>query len=91
MFVSRGVYSVPAWGPVGQYAEWYGYFQRQPGSPTQAFHNKTYGPEFPYAAFAPLWKAELFNAQKWAETIVKSGAKYVVPTSKVCFVHIMML
>lgn len=79
----RGVYSVPSWGPVGQYAEWYGYFLGQSGSPTQEFHNRTFGPDFPYTAFAPMWKAELFDADQWADIIVRSGAKYVVPTSKV--------
>ena len=29
-----------------------------------------------------MFKAELFGADKWAEIFVKSGAKYIVPTSK---------
>ena len=29
-----------------------------------------------------MWKAELFNATEWAELFRRSGAKYIVPTSK---------
>lgn len=29
------------------------------------------------------FKAELFNADEWAQLIASSGAQYVVPTSKV--------
>ena len=46
------------------------------------FHLKTYGPNFKYQDFAPMFKAELFNPDEWAELFKKSGAKYVVLTSK---------
>ena len=36
--VSWGVYSVPAWAPVGTYEEWYWNHMMVPNSPTQAFH-----------------------------------------------------
>ena len=29
-----------------------------------------------------MWKAELFNATEWAELFRRSGARYIVPTSK---------
>jgi alpha-L-fucosidase len=41
-----------------------------------------YGETFAYADFAPLFKAELFDAGQWADLFVRSGAKYIVPTSK---------
>lgn len=92
IFIHWGVYSVPAWGPTGdsigvydKYAEWYWWKMVQPGKVQKyfkAFHNKTYGPNFRYQDFAPMFKAELFNADKWAEVFKESGAKYVVLTSK---------
>ena len=42
----------------------------------------TYGPNFRYQDFAPMFKAELFNATEWAELFRRSGARYTVPTSK---------
>ena len=46
------------------------------------FHKRVYGENFDYKDFAPLFKAELFNADQWADLFFRSGAKYVVPTSK---------
>ena len=112
---------MPAWQPVGQYAEWYWEHlgTNDDGGVTQAFHNvstrnhtaahphpqlaslpfgqfadshcsraavgcaqSTYGPNFRYQDFAPMFKAELFNATEWAELFRRSGARYTVPTSK---------
>src|SRR4051794_25098402 len=39
IFVHWGVYSVPAWGPPGRYAEWYWHDLQDPGGPTRAFHD----------------------------------------------------
>lgn len=47
-----------------------------------AFHNKTYGPNFKYTDFAPMFKAELFDADQWANLFKRAGIKYVVLTSK---------
>lgn len=92
IFIHWGVYSVPAWGPVGdsigvydKYAEWYWNKLNEPGKVQKyfkAFHLKTYGPEFRYQDFAPKFKAELFEPEKWADLFEKAGAKYVVLTSK---------
>ena len=41
-----------------------------------AFVNKTYGPGFTYADFAPHFKASLFEPKRWAKTFEASGAKY---------------
>lgn len=84
IFIHWGVYSVPAWGPVGQYAEWYWNHLtgKKHNGATFDFHVKNYGENFKYQDFAPLFKAELFNPDQWADVFKRSGAKYVVLTSK---------
>ena len=52
------------------------------GKAFRAYHNNTYGPNFKYQDFAPLFKAELFNAEQWADVFKNAGAQYVVLTSK---------
>jgi alpha-L-fucosidase len=85
VFIHWGVYSVPAWGQVGEYAEWY--WNRLPSkdakwAPSVEFHAKNYGANFDYKDFAPKFTAELFNAKQWADLFARAGIKYVVPTSK---------
>jgi len=46
-----------------------------------SWHNR-WGEKFKYQDFAPLWKAEHFDPDKWAEMIKNAGAKYVILTSK---------
>ncbi len=88
IFIHWGVYSVPAWRKVesaryASYAEWY--YARVMDNKENGgydFHRKNYGEDFEYRDFAPLFKAELFNPEQWVEIFKKSGAKYVVLTSK---------
>ncbi len=93
IFIHWGVYSVPAWGPTGEdigvydkYSEWYWNKLLNKGSKVNMhfteFHLRTYGPNFKYQDFAPMFKAELFNPDEWAGLFQKSGAKYIVLTSK---------
>jgi len=82
IFIHWGVYSVPAWGPKERYAEWYWHDMKQKDSATREFHEKTYGAEFQYPDFAPLFRAELFEPAEWADLLARSGARYVVLTSK---------
>jgi alpha-L-fucosidase len=93
IFIHWGVYSVPSWGPTGdsigvydRYSEWYWNKLMNPGSKVNKnfsqFHLKTYGPNFKYQDFAPMFKAELFNPDDWASLFKKAGARYVVLTSK---------
>jgi alpha-L-fucosidase len=84
VFIHWGVYSVPAWGVRGEYAEWYlnKIHDKAPDNPWWKFHVKAYGADFDYHDFAPQFKAELFDAKQWADLFVRSGVKYVVPTSK---------
>ncbi len=82
IFIHWGVYSVPAWGPKGKYAEWYWHDMMDPKGETWKFHVRTYGERFKYQDFAPMFKAELFDPDQWADVFAKSGARYVVLTSK---------
>jgi len=87
IFIHWGVYSVPAYRPVGKeryssYAEWYQVDVMGKPGPGRDFHNRVYGSVFQYRQFAPLFKAELFNPDEWAGIFQNSGAKYVVMTAK---------
>ena len=84
IFIHWGVYSVPAWGAPKSYAEWYwnNMADQKPDNVWWQFHKKNYGETFEYKDFAPRFKAELFDADQWADILYRSGAKYVVPTSK---------
>ncbi|WPU97076.1 alpha-L-fucosidase [Mucilaginibacter sabulilitoris] len=88
IFIHWGLYSVPAYAPVipnsgYSYAEWY--WQRiatEKQKDFVAFHNKNYGADFLYPQFEPMFKAEMFDPQQWAQVFKNSGARYVVLTSK---------
>lgn len=82
--ITWGLYSVPAWSPKGTYAEWRLHALREKTGDGQVFahHAKTYGPDFGYEDFYPLFKAELWDPAEWASLIRRSGAKYVVLTAK---------
>lgn len=95
IFIHWGVYSVPAFAAVNvkdenPYAEWYwnSLTEGMKGGPghagaaTWAFHKRTYGANFQYFDFAPMFRAELFDPERWADLFVRSGAKYVALTSK---------
>jgi alpha-L-fucosidase len=80
IFIHWGVYSVPAFGN-----EWYPR-QMYDQNDSLAFnhHIKKYGTQdkFGYKDFIPLFKAENFDAGRWAELFKKSGAKYIVPVAE---------
>ncbi len=84
VFICWGLYSVPAWSPKGKYAEWYQYWLQENAfdGKVRDFHDATYGSDFAFKDFAPLFKAELFEPDEWAELIEKAGAKYIVFTTK---------
>lgn len=82
IFIHWGLYSVPAWGPKGQYAEWYWSSMQDHNGPTWKHHVAAYGEKFQYQDFASAFKAELFQPDQWADVFSRSGAKYVVLTSK---------
>ena len=83
IFIHWGVYSVPAWAPVGvQYAEWYWAQMQDPANPTHAYHRQTYGESFAYDDFIPRFRAEKFDPRSWVELFRDAGAQYHVLTSK---------
>jgi alpha-L-fucosidase len=88
IFIHWGVYSVPAFAPVGKYAEWYwnslsaGPTEKGKPNATYQFHAKNYGAKFPYQNFAPMFRAEMYDPAYWAKIFEESGAKYIVLTSK---------
>ncbi|MDP6545053.1 MAG: alpha-L-fucosidase [Phycisphaerae bacterium] len=80
IFVVWGPYSVPSWVDRG-YAEWYWNRSKRKGSPTQKFHEKMYGKDFPYEKFAEQLTAKLYKPDYWCEIFARSGARYVVTTA----------
>lgn len=99
IFIHWGLYSVPGWAPpegtYGQmdftqflrsnpYAEWYLNSLRIVGSPTWQYHQRTYGKNFPYGNFVPIFERESakWNPQVWADLFQKVGARYVVLTTR---------
>ena len=79
IFIHWGVYSVPSFG-----SEWYSRGMYIQGTREFEHHVKTYGPqnEFGYKDFIPMFKAEKFSADAWADLFQKAGAKYVVPVAE---------
>ena len=88
IFIHWGVYSVPSFSRVipDGYSEWYWANLKEKGrhnsEAVNEFHNRVYGKDFSYQDFAPLFKAELYDPAEWAGIFKKSGARYVVLTSK---------
>lgn len=84
IFIHWGVYSVPAFGN-----EWYPRFMYLEGKKRRGLdifkhHIETYGPQnkFGYKDFIPMFKAENFDANKWADLFKAAGAKFVMPVAE---------
>jgi len=79
IFIHWGVYSVPAFD-----SEWYPRNMYILGDPVFQHHVRTYGPQskFGYKDFIPMFRAEKFDPDAWAELFRKAGAKYVVPVAE---------
>lgn len=75
IYAHWGIYSVPAYR-----SEWYGKMMYDPDDRRGAYehHRKTFGPQnkFGYKDFIPMFKAEKFDPNEWADLIRDSGAKY---------------
>ncbi|TVQ06326.1 MAG: hypothetical protein EA359_01265 [Balneolaceae bacterium] len=82
IFIHWGVYSVPSYGGPESYAEWYLRGLQAGAQERIDFMKKYWGEDFEYEDFAPLWKAELFDAREWAEIFERAGAKYIILVSK---------
>jgi len=79
IFIHWGVYSVPAFNN-----EWYPRQMYQQGTDEFKHQVATYGTQdsFGYKNFIPLFTADHFDADAWAELFKKSGARYVVPVAE---------
>jgi alpha-L-fucosidase len=79
IFIHWGVYSVPAFDN-----EWYPRNMYIMGSAVFKHHVETYGPQnkFGYKDFIPMFRAEKFDPDQWAELFRNAGAKYVVPVAE---------
>lgn len=83
IFIHWGLYSVPAWAPVGQsYAEWYWWRMNHKDDAAFAYHRQHYGEQFEYDDFLAQWKPTAFDPQGWLRLIDQSRAKYFVFTTK---------
>ncbi|MBS7359088.1 MAG: alpha-L-fucosidase [Oscillospiraceae bacterium] len=87
IFIHWGLYSVPAYAPKGNYAEWYGYHCDTPKDDEISlqyynYHKKNYGEDFKYADFVSMFKADAFDAKEWVELFRDAGAKYINLVSK---------
>ncbi|XP_065181067.1 alpha-L-fucosidase-like isoform X1 [Sycon ciliatum] len=84
IFIHWGIFSVPSWSH--HLAEWY-YQYLLTGSDnneTREFHYATYGQDFKYDEFGPMFKAELWDPAQWTQLFSDAGAKFVLLTSKHC-------
>jgi alpha-L-fucosidase len=81
IYTHWGLYSVPACGPNGT---WYAHNIYRPGNNQAEYHEKTYGPvsEFGYKDFIPMFTAEKFDAEEWAEIFKSSGARFAGPVAE---------
>ena len=54
------------------------------GNPQYEFHEKNFGPasEFGYKDFIPMFTADKFDAEEWAELFQRSGAKFAGPVAE---------
>ncbi|MCK4920829.1 MAG: alpha-L-fucosidase [Bacteroidales bacterium] len=73
IYAHWGVYSVPSFK-----TEWYAKRMYVPGNSVFEHHKETYGDqsEFGFKDFVPMFKAENYDPDEWAEIIKSSGAKY---------------
>jgi alpha-L-fucosidase len=72
------------WFANNPYADWYQNTLKIAGSPTRAYHRQTYGADYPYDNFIPLFEeaAQGWNPEAWAEVFAQTGARYIVLTTK---------
>ncbi len=74
-----GVYTVPAYS-----SEWYPRNMHFPGHRAYEHHVKTYGhpSKFGYHDFIPMFKAEKFDPEAWADLFQETGARFAGPVAE---------
>ena len=92
LFVHASAATVPAWAPIGEYAEWYrshlgdhvadGLLHPHPLVEVLAHHRDRWGHVERYDDFVPLLTFERFDAEAWADLAAEAGAGYSVLVTK---------
>lgn len=92
LFVHVTAASVPAWAPIGEYAEWYRshlgddvddvFLHPRPMVEVLAHHRDRWGHVEHYDDFVPLLTFERFDAEDWAQLATDAGAGYSVFVAK---------
>ncbi len=79
IFIHWGLYSVPAFA-----SEWYARNMYMQDLPEFNYHLEHYGPHtrFGYKDFIPLFTAEKFDPDHWANLFRRAGAQYVIPVAE---------
>jgi alpha-L-fucosidase len=77
IFIHWGIYSVPA-----VFDEWYSRRMYSKDTVIYEYHRDTYGENFGYKDFIPMFKAEKFDSSEWAALFREAGARYVVPVAE---------
>lgn len=79
IFIHWGLYSVAAHAN-----EWYSRNMYIKEKEEWEYHRKTFGEhtKFGYKDFIPMFTAEKFDPQQWAELFREAGAKYVFPVAE---------
>jgi alpha-L-fucosidase len=72
------------WFRNNPYSEWYWNSLKIEGSPTRAYHARTYGEDFPYTNFKDMFNAAAakWTPEPWADLFTRIGARYVVLITK---------
>ncbi|MFI3169699.1 MAG: alpha-L-fucosidase [Faecalibacterium sp.] len=79
IFIHWGIYAVPAFGN-----EWYARHVYRKNSAEYKYHLEKYGTldKFGYKDFIPMFKAEKFDPEEWADLFQEAGAKFVMPVAE---------
>ena len=79
IFIHWGVYCVPAFGN-----EWYPRHMYIEGTKEYDHHLATYGKhtEFGYKDFIPMFTAENYDPDAWAQLFKEAGAKFIMPVAE---------
>lgn len=92
LFVHASLASVPAWAPVGQYAEWYRshlgedvddvIVHPSPMVEVLAHHRRNWPQIDSYSEFADLLDFARFDPELWADVAIRAGMSHTVMVAK---------
>ncbi|MBZ0291733.1 MAG: alpha-L-fucosidase [Anaerolineae bacterium] len=81
IYTHWGIYSVPAAGPN---VSWYPHNMYREGTPQYDYHVRNFGhpSKFGYKDFIPMFTADKFDPDQWAELFKKAGARFAGPVAE---------